>query len=105
MTYPNEATRQREHFEKFDAIAKAIGIPALEKVVPATKLEITEALKTDRNLNNIPLVRWDKKDYIVRRMAFKAGFEFWSLSYTVCVLKHVAREYIAKGIGDDEAGE
>ena len=91
-----EAERRREHFEKFDDIAKRIGVVKLEKLVPATKQQIVEALKTDPHLNNIPLIKWDRKDPVVRKMAFRSGFKTWSLSYTVCVLKHVAAHYIAK---------
>lgn len=100
FTQEEEARMTREHFEKYDAIAKQIGIQTLKRFVPVGKERIVEALKIERNLNSIPLRLWDRQNMYVRRKAFDSGIKVWSLSYTVCVLKHVAREYIAKEGGE-----
>lgn len=93
----------REHFDKYELIARALGIEKLKVLVPATREEIVEALKTDYNLNNIPLGKWDAQHarvlYLVRTCKnemFRANHaRFWSLGDTVCVLKHVAKHHIA----------
>ena len=100
----------REHYEKYDALAREIGIEALKSLIPATPEEITAALSTgDTALNTIPLRQWDKaagrfkpdKRFMVShdfRMSFSGVFTRQnaarlSLAERVCVLKHVAAHY------------
>ena len=46
---------------------------------------------TDKHLNDIPLIKWDQCDSLVRSKAGYAGIRSWSLSDTVCTLKCFAR--------------
>jgi hypothetical protein len=45
----------------------------------------------DSYFNDIPLILWDRQDYIIRSKAYKSGIKAWSLSDTVCCLKAYAR--------------
>lgn len=86
--------RKKEHFDKYEAFAQKIGFDILAAMVPATRGSIVKALKTDEHLNNIPLNSWDGAHWAVKDYAKKAGIiGGWPLSYTVCVLKHVARHH------------
>jgi hypothetical protein len=88
----------KAHFDKFDIMAHRLSIPALKSIVPFSKEQIVDALAGgDEHLNSLPLHRWDTRNDIVRRWAAENGYKSWSLSYTVCVLKHVAKYYIATG--------
>lgn len=92
----------QEHFDKYERLAQAIGIDRLRRIVPFSKAEIVEALKTDEAMNNLRLRVWDTCDSWVREKVRAAGGSAkigetggWSLGNTVCVLKHVARHHIA----------
>jgi hypothetical protein len=98
FTKEEDAKLEREHFEKYDPIANKLGIGRLQVLIVrhiALPSRIIEAVKSDRHLNNIPLHKWDRQDLNVRMLAKHAGFKAWSLCETVCVLKLVARHYIA----------
>lgn len=101
-----------DHQTFYCAVADAIGRSAIERIVlsVASREAVAEALKTDHNLNNIPLIKWDRMDSSVRdlvahnakevmavswsdksRHNLKPGTFCWSLSDTVCTLKAAAR--------------
>lgn len=104
-----KARQTKEHFDKYEALAQKIGIERLIPLVPATPSQIRAALETDFHLNNIPILRWDRaagasqaetgrffgKDRTspVPDALRRHGL---SLAERVCVLKHVAREYVTK---------
>jgi hypothetical protein len=95
FTAEENARMEREHFEKYDAIARQIGINRLIIHVPATKERILQALANDdRHLNTIPLPNWDRQHDKTMALARGFGIKVWALCETVCVLKHVARHYI-----------
>lgn len=84
-----------KHFEKFDAIAKRIGLHTLRAIVPFRDEKLEKAIADgDECFNTLDLKSWDEQDWYVRQLAFGVGFKSWSLSDTVCVLKHVARHYL-----------
>jgi hypothetical protein len=97
-----------EHFKKYDKIAREIGIEELKKQIPLEPEEVKSKLKEDAHLNNIPLSLWDAwaggKQYNDGRVEL-SYLGFWntfryhnfchSLSERVCLLKHVARWYVA----------
>lgn len=92
----------REHFDTYERLAQAIGVDVLRRIVPFSKAEIVEALKTDKAMNNLRLRVWDVCDTAVREAVRKAGGSYvvgvtggWSLCNSGCVLKHVARHHIA----------
>lgn len=101
------------HQDHYMAVAKAIGIPALRRLVESIsdRNRIAECLKTDEHLNNIPLHLWDMADGPVQHLIAKSGNIagvmaeswdhpkdvpvgrfYWSLGETVCVLKAIARD-------------
>jgi hypothetical protein len=99
FTAEENAKAEREHFDKYDAIAKQIGINRLIALVPkaASKVKIQSALmQGDRHLNTIQLILWDNQHVPVMALARGFGIKAWALCETVCVLKHVARHYIAE---------
>jgi len=107
-----EAKMHREHYLKYDALARRIGIEALKKVVPVDRDRILEALRgRDYYLNTIPLTWWDRARQAHYTFPEDAGKHLgfnppWtpkvarnlSLAERVCILKHVAVLYIAGGV-------
>lgn len=95
------------HFQKYDAIAKKIGVDSLVRIVDYILIPIyrnrKEKWEADKKsnpyLNHIDLRRWDFQHGAVHDMAVKAKAGWgktktaWALSDTICTLKHVAREY------------
>ena len=78
-----------EHAEKYELLARRIGIDYLKGLIPASPERIRKALETgDRYLNTIPLRKWDMAALSVREQDL-------SLSEKVCALKHVAKWYYA----------
>lgn len=57
--------------------------------LPCSTEEILNS--TRESFNDIPLIRWDKRDPFIRQLAYSKGLA-WSLSDTVCVLKAMAQE-------------
>ena len=101
-TEADELRAKQEHFDKYERLAQALGVPALTRIVPFEAVAIHQALKTDSAMNNLRLGYWDACDHAVRRLVARAGGSTkigevggWSLGNTVCVLKHVARHHIA----------
>jgi hypothetical protein len=106
-----------DHETYYCFLGDAIGRKALESLVlhvaPLDKL--IACFSGDRNLNNIPLQKWDAMHEFVRRMvshqhmaiswsaraqaaggqsAIQLGQICWSLSESVCVLKAIARRMV-----------
>lgn len=74
--------------------------------LPAFLPEIKEALKTDRHLNNIPLLRWDAraantKQLVTKQITIAEEFPagpskvVWSLGDGVCILKALAKHLVS----------
>ena len=82
-----------EHEKKYNEIIQKIGIENLIKLMPIDQETMKLKFQKDENLNNVPLYLWDKQDFHVRPLIVKAGLQSWSLSQTVCLLKHVAQFY------------
>lgn len=85
----------QSHFDKYEALAQQLGVPALCRLIPFGKARILDAYGKDRHLNSIALSRWDVLDYAIRALAVRAGCKSWSLCETVCVAKHVALYHVA----------
>lgn len=81
------------HFDKYEALAQRIGVVALCELIPFTVEKVKAALnRQDLALNSLPLGRWDSQHPLIYRLAYDALVDGgWSLSDTVCLLKHVAR--------------
>jgi len=78
------------HEEFYCWLADKIGATAQD--IPFT-LDQIRASK-DPHLNDLPLIRWDGMDPIIRAKAGRAGRRAWSISDTVCVLKALARREV-----------
>lgn len=101
-----------DHQTFYCAVADAIGRAAVERAVlmVANLDAIKRALATDKNLNNIPLAKWDGMDGYIRGAVrangpavmavswsgqpLKPNTVCWSLSESVCVLKAAARRMV-----------
>ena len=114
LSKERESRISREHFNKYDALAKGLGLESVKGLVPFKKERIVKALKEgDSHLNSLPLKQWDNVDAMMRYLVHqcttpvlkelglfisegnhKRSFG-WSLCNTVCTLKHVAKHYIA----------
>jgi len=107
----NEEVRQRrrrEHFEKYDALAKQLGLGQLIDKVYHLKFQVEKALRDgDHHLNTIPLRSWDYLAGVeptqfdhrvgdVKHEGVWRGQQRLSIAQRVCVLKHVARHYVAE---------
>lgn len=94
-----------EHWQKYEYWAQKIGIPHLIDLVPFTKEQIIEALRTDEHLNNLSMEQWDAQDVHITRLARDRGFPAWSLANSVSLLKHVAKYHIVSDIERPETVE
>ena len=107
---------EREHFETQEMLVQRIGLTRLIPLVPFTRQQIVDALASgDVHLNTLRMVGdrafkpkpeyanfkgfrqacWDMSEPETRALARNSGIKGWSLSDNVCILKHVARYYIA----------
>ena len=97
-----DQARAWEHYVKYELYARRLGLTPLEQIVQG----ITDAetiryhlkeygAKHGQSLNSIPLTSWDRRHEMLLNLLRHAGGGFWSLSYTVCTLKHVALYYVA----------
>lgn len=97
------ALRAHEHYNKYDDLARRIGVDALRQLVPFQRREIVAALQSlDSALNSLPLEIWDTQHPLVKEHAHRARIELWSIESSTCLLKHVAVYYVA-GKGDAQA--
>jgi hypothetical protein len=85
--------REISHQEFYLDLAKSIGITIRDMPVNIDILKQS----TDKYFNNIPLILWDRQDYIVRSKAYTTGIKSWSLSDSVCCLKAYARFLVLSG--------
>jgi hypothetical protein len=80
-----------EHAQKYEALARKIGIEDLQALIPASREQVQKAIETgDRHLGMIPLVKWDRAAAGIQVPGLSL-----SLSEKVCVLKHVATWHYA----------
>ena len=88
------ADRSWEHYEKYEKIAQALGIKLIQPfLAPHTPAKLRECYAKDRHLNNIPLAWWDTGHTLMSdlyRISEYRETGGWSLSNSVCTLKHVA---------------
>jgi len=108
-----------EHYEKYHIYAHALGVGALITTVNSLtkKNNLKKCYKEDRHLNNIPLHLWDRSGGMVKMLLgqscnwpdketirkiepYRADKDlagrWFSPSFAVCVLKHVAIYEILK---------
>lgn len=72
-------------------IISKIGVKHIEPYIPFEASDIREALKTDENLNNLPLYKWDYAAKYMTNLLHRNGITTYSLSERVCILKETAR--------------
>ena len=91
-----------EHYQKYEELTNLIGAEKLIPFLRYGKETIRRAMKEgDEHLNGgiFNLATWGGPDYQVRQLLRESmkGQRFtWSLSQTVCLMKHVARYHFAK---------
>lgn len=98
-----DQARAWEHYVKYELYARRLGLTALERIVQQSiadaetiRYHLEEyGVKHGQSLNSIPLSSWDRCHELMLNLLRHAGGGFWSLSYTVCTLKHVALHYVA----------
>jgi hypothetical protein len=99
VTITNQFKQARawEHYVTFEQLAQHLGVPYLTRCVLAiaSKEEVITALQTDEHLNNTPLRKWDGCRFLVKQ-CMRGKYKFFSDSISVCVLKHIARYYVAE---------
>lgn len=86
----------QKHEEKFRGLNEQFGMVWTEetpKLVGVTLAELTEKLKEDEHLNNIPLGLWDRM--AEHFMAVNPGHGL-SLADAVCMQKQAARDLVDK---------
>ena len=94
----------RDHYKKYDKLAKLIGIEELKPLIRVRAWKIKEALdEGDERLNLIPIHLWDKwasvganlKLIMVTPWTYLKDYPGGqSASMRVCILKHVAKYYL-----------
>lgn len=118
---------KQEHFDKYDALAAEIGIARIIEAIPFSADSVRRALDSgDQHLNSLPLRKWDQavgyqefrtlggptvtcptcghKKPKSRKLSDREFVRFkpfehgpHSAAERVCLLKHVATHYLAKG--------
>ena len=96
-----------EHREKYRRIIDLLGYEDVRRCIPFTLDELKKAIKTDVNLNNLPLKRWDAaagfscpqgECYLIHsqltNLYRKAGINAFSCCDGVCILKECARLWV-----------
>lgn len=102
-------TNEMTHTERYTTIINGLGYESVKRCIPFSLEEIRTALKTDKNLNNLPLSIWDratgfksvksvstgKLEYIPHNSVLLSlcrnkGITCYSLSELVCILKRCA---------------
>lgn len=90
--------------EKYDAVINLLGKENIANIIPWSPQELSEAIKKDKNLNNIPLKQWDKAAGIYEHgihysvagtlpgLLCKNGITSFSPSELVCILKECAKQ-------------
>ena len=115
--------QKQEHFEKYDALAAEIGIARIIEAIPFSADSVRRALdQGDEHLNSLPMKKWDQVTGYAgwgvgriepcptcgqKRRVKWSNRDFRKLppfehgphtpSERVCLLKHVAKHYLAKG--------
>ena len=88
----NENKMKREHYEKYDGMAKKGGfsLSGHDAFMGRTKEEWVDLYNEDEHLNNVPLKEWDMKFYnpVVRQNGVN------SLCDCVCLYKHLVKRDI-----------
>lgn len=81
----------REHYEKFRDFAEKLRMKVNEASLPMfgvkDKNHLLSLYNSDKNLNNIPLARFDAHHSWIAGVACGAGIP-WSMSYTTCLYKY-----------------
>ena len=85
-----------EHYQKYEALAQRLGVHQLMRYVPFSKNTLAKSFAIDPYFNdNLTRLRyWDACHWLVVSLVRNSGGGVWSLSDSVCVLKHVARYHI-----------
>ncbi|MCR6108623.1 hypothetical protein HXA34_20235 [Salipaludibacillus agaradhaerens] len=94
MEKPNG--EKMSHEELYTKVVNGIGLDVCERYMPATIEELSEALKKDPNLNNIPLKKWDNMSGYFHHVFRRIKVNQVSLSDTVCTLKQAAKMLVVK---------
>ena len=97
-----------KHSKKYGAVVDLIGKDRIARLIPLSPQELSEALKKDKNLNNIPLKKWDAiagvhpsgLHYTISgelpMLLLMNGITSFSPSELVCILKECARQVVAE---------
>lgn len=97
-----------DHSTYYSMIIDFLGYEKVKNCVPFTKEEICKAIKKDKNLNNLPLKKWDYaggwavtetkyNQYVypvasyLRFLLKEKGITCYSCAEGVCILKECAR--------------
>jgi len=89
----------RKHYTCYKNYVEKIGIRRLINAVPWQESEIREAYSTDCYLNNLPLKKWELLHphiWNLKKRACISPLGGWSISDSVCLLKHVAIYHVLK---------
>ena len=97
-----------KHSQKYGAVVDLIGKDRIARLIPLSPQELSEAFKKDKNLNNIPLKKWDAiagvhpsgLHYTISgelpMLLAMNGITSFSPSDLVCILKECARQVVAE---------
>ena len=88
--YLNKECSHSEYYAQF--VNEATKSNVLRYI--ANKKTLIAAILEDKNLNNIPLQRWDSCPCYLDRSLFVQAGDFITKAGSVCVLKEAARQII-----------
>lgn len=84
------------HREMYEQVVNAIGLDNCARHMPVELDQLVAAMKTEDELNSIPLKLWDEKHPYIRTLIHRAGIRVISLSDSVCTLKMAARMLVER---------
>lgn len=92
--YKREDGSEMAHEDIYTEVVNGIGLEQCLTYMPVSKDEIKEAFNTNRNLNSIPLSKWDRMHPRFKHQLNAIGITTVALSDTVCTLKQAARMWV-----------
>ena len=114
----NETGKKVEHREFYSKVIELLGgLDVVKMFIPFSLIQIREALPKDKNLNNLPIDKWDRASGFhckgshctfigggITNLYGKAKITAFSNSDGVCILKEAARQWAEReGVTYNEA--
>lgn len=92
--FRKEDGTQMTHDEMYTKVVEGVGLDRCLEFMPVSQDDLKAAFDKDKNLNTIPLAKWDRMHPVFKHQLIRIGITNLALSDTVCTLKHAARMWL-----------